>query len=331
MSQEPLYQAQVPSADLLQRWIQKQADLLIAERKVEQDESRLLLSKCPPKQLERNGLAILGLGCLSISVGLGGKMLIELERPAAFHTTPAFHPHSLRPGDLVQIEDHEYDPTQAKGKGKASEEPTSGVVYRVTETKLIIATSNTGKGAEMPDLPNRIRVVKVANEATFDRMEHFLLRLSKILRVPLKTSRKAATNASSSESEGDEGTGKNESSGTSSPLVAALLAQSTPTWSKEPQEMPLPLINPSLNASQVAAIKFALNSNHFALIHGPPGTGKTTAVAELVLQMAIGQKKTVLVCGASNLAADNLLERIVVKGGDVLTKSGVGVTRLGRE
>jgi DNA polymerase alpha-associated DNA helicase A len=74
MIQEPLYQAQVPSSDLLQRWIQKQADLIAAERRVEQDESRLLLSICPPKQLERNGLAILGLGCLSISVGLGGKM-----------------------------------------------------------------------------------------------------------------------------------------------------------------------------------------------------------------------------------------------------------------
>lgn len=62
-----------PSVDLLQRWLQKHADLLIEERKVEKEEARLLLSKCSPKQLERNGLAILGLGVLTVAAGLGGK------------------------------------------------------------------------------------------------------------------------------------------------------------------------------------------------------------------------------------------------------------------
>ena len=74
MVHERLYQADAPSPDLLQRWIQRQADLLLAERKEEQQETRLLLSKCPPKQLERNGVALLGLGIQSVSVGLGGKV-----------------------------------------------------------------------------------------------------------------------------------------------------------------------------------------------------------------------------------------------------------------
>lgn len=342
MMEEALHQAQVPSTELLQRWIQKQADLIIAERKVEQEESRLLLSKCPPRQLERHGLAILGLGVQSISIGLGGKTLIELERPAAYHSISAFPPHSLRSGDIIQLEDHDFDATQAKGKARENAVAISGVVYRVSETKIIIAVaSNKGKGGEggggggeMPDVPTRIRLVKVANEATFDRMEHFLVRLSKLLHVSVKTSRKLAENASSSsssESEGEILDSKNESSSSTSALVASLFAQMTPTWSKEFQETPLPLINSNLNPSQISAIQFSLQANHFALIHGPPGTGKTTVVAELVLQLAIVQKKSILVCGASNLAADNLLERIVVKGGDDLTKSGIGVTRLGRK
>jgi DNA polymerase alpha-associated DNA helicase A len=62
-----------PSSELLSRWLQRHADLLIEERNVEKDEARMLLSKCSPKQLERNGLAILGLGVLNVSVGLGGK------------------------------------------------------------------------------------------------------------------------------------------------------------------------------------------------------------------------------------------------------------------
>jgi DNA polymerase alpha-associated DNA helicase A len=213
-----------------------------------------------------------------------------------------------------------------------AEEPTSGVVYRVTENKIVIAASSKGDGAGFPELPSRLRVVKVANEASFDRMEHFLIRLSKQLGISLKTFRKSAEkSSSSSESEGEKVGGGGESSGSPSRLVAALLAQSPPTWSKEKEHTPLPLINPGLNESQIAAINFALQANHFALIHGPPGTGKTTALAELILQLAVGEKKSVLVCGASNLAADNLLEKIVTKGSDVLAKSGVGVTRLGRK
>lgn len=74
MSPDALYDAQKPSSELLRCWVQKHTDLLIQERKVEQEESKLLLSKCPPKQLERNGVALLGLGVVSHNVGLGGKM-----------------------------------------------------------------------------------------------------------------------------------------------------------------------------------------------------------------------------------------------------------------
>lgn len=69
-----LYIPEAPSNELIEKWLQRHADLLVAERQIEQEESRLLLSKCPPKQLERNGLAILGLGVLNVAVGLGGKM-----------------------------------------------------------------------------------------------------------------------------------------------------------------------------------------------------------------------------------------------------------------
>lgn len=69
-----LHQPEPPSEEVLTRWLQKHVDLLAAERKEEQDQSRLLLSKCSPKQLERNGLAVLGLGALNVSIGLGGKM-----------------------------------------------------------------------------------------------------------------------------------------------------------------------------------------------------------------------------------------------------------------
>jgi ATP-dependent RNA/DNA helicase IGHMBP2 len=40
-----------------------------------------------------------------------------------------------------------------------------------------------------------------------------------------------------------------------------------------------------LNQPQLDAIAFALASNDIALIHGPPGTGKTTTVVEFILQV----------------------------------------------
>jgi superfamily I DNA and/or RNA helicase len=78
-------------------------------------------------------------------------------------------------------------------------------------------------------------------------------------------------------------------------------------------------IDSSLDGSQRAAVDFALSSQ-VALIHGPPGTGKTRTLVELIrCAAALGQK--VLACAPSNTAVDNLLER--------LTSIGLETVRLG--
>ncbi|KAF4955496.1 hypothetical protein FGADI_4469 [Fusarium gaditjirri] len=67
--------------------------------------------------------------------------------------------------------------------------------------------------------------------------------------------------------------------------------------------------DPTLNDSQKNAIRFALLSREVALIHGPPGTGKTHTLIELILQMIkLGQR--ILVCGPSNISVDNIVERL---------------------
>ena len=65
-----------------------------------------------------------------------------------------------------------------------------------------------------------------------------------------------------------------------------------------------------LNPPQRDAVAFALSSRDVAIIHGPPGTGKTTTLAELIYQ-AVGRGQRVLACAPSNTAVDNLLERLV--------------------
>lgn len=55
-----------------------------------------------------------------------------------------------------------------------------------------------------------------------------------------------------------------------------------------------PFINPNLDLSQRKAVVFALGQAEVAVIHGPPGTGKTTTLIEIILQaVARGMKVTV--------------------------------------
>lgn len=73
----------------------------------------------------------------------------------------------------------------------------------------------------------------------------------------------------------------------------------------------------TLDDSQRAAIDRALAAEDVALIHGPPGTGKTTVLVELIRQAA-RRGLRVLACAPSNLAVDNLLERLVAAGEKVI-------------
>lgn len=65
-----------------------------------------------------------------------------------------------------------------------------------------------------------------------------------------------------------------------------------------------------LNGPQQDAVRFALSAEDIAIIHGPPGTGKTTTLAEVITQ-AVRRGDKVLACAPSNTAVDNLLEKLV--------------------
>ncbi len=75
-----------------------------------------------------------------------------------------------------------------------------------------------------------------------------------------------------------------------------------------------------LNESQRQAVQFAMSARDLAIVHGPPGTGKTTTVVEIIHQ-AVKAGQTVLASGPSNTSVDNLLERIA--------RLGIRVVRLG--
>lgn len=68
--------------------------------------------------------------------------------------------------------------------------------------------------------------------------------------------------------------------------------------------------NGNLDQSQQEAVKSALGADDFFLIHGPPGTGKTTTAIE-VLAQETKNKDNILATAASNTAVDNIVERLV--------------------
>lgn len=76
-----------------------------------------------------------------------------------------------------------------------------------------------------------------------------------------------------------------------------------------PEKNEVNFINTSLNKSQRHAIKQGLSTKDFYLIHGPFGTGKTTTLTELILQMNKSGER-LLVTAESNIAVDNLLKKV---------------------
>ncbi|WP_341660141.1 DEAD/DEAH box helicase [Vibrio sp.] len=57
-------------------------------------------------------------------------------------------------------------------------------------------------------------------------------------------------------------------------------------------------------------VNIALNTPDFAFLEGPPGSGKTTAICELILQL-IKRGKRILLCASTHVAVDNVLERLM--------------------
>ncbi|KXN82375.1 DNA polymerase alpha-associated DNA helicase A [Leucoagaricus sp. SymC.cos] len=267
----------------LTAFIARQRVLLAKEREAEIERSSLLLSNCGPKLLEQKGLSLGGLGASSINVGLGGKTLVELERPSAYHTSPVFPPHMFKPGDLARIEQNVIGNAPAKKPKK----PRS----QVSDTRIVIAIDPAEGNSDDLNLPERCRVVKLANSVTYDRMDKAIDHLEKIV----------------------EGR-SDDKSAQMTPLIQVLLGIHPP--SERVPIASLDFFDEKLNPSQKEAIKFCLESPEVACIHGPPGTGKTHTLIEIIRQLtavtpANSKPQRLLVCGASNLSVDNILERLL--------------------
>ncbi|MCF0055864.1 AAA domain-containing protein [Dyadobacter sp. CY356] len=97
-------------------------------------------------------------------------------------------------------------------------------------------------------------------------------------------------------------------------LVKILTGEKEPTFNTE---IP-PYTFPKLNSSQQAAVNKILSANELAVVHGPPGTGKTTTLVEAIKALIKREKKQILVVAPSNTAVDLLSEKLSDQGLNVL-------------
>ena len=74
---------------------------------------------------------------------------------------------------------------------------------------------------------------------------------------------------------------------------------------------------PYLNPTQEHAVNEVLRAKDVAIVHGPPGTGKTTTLVEAIYE-TLRRENQVLVCAQSNMAVDWISEKLVDRGLNVL-------------
>lgn len=97
-------------------------------------------------------------------------------------------------------------------------------------------------------------------------------------------------------------------------LVNILTGSLSPTFN----DQAVTYVLPKLNTMQQLAVDKILAANELAIVHGPPGTGKTTTLVQAILAMIKQDHQQVLVVAPSNTAVDLLSEKLADEGLNVL-------------
>lgn len=97
-------------------------------------------------------------------------------------------------------------------------------------------------------------------------------------------------------------------------LIKVLLGEEKATFRLDTS----PYIAPKLNPSQQESLNNILAANELAIIHGPPGTGKTTTLIQAIKALIKQDGKQILVVAPSNTAVDLLTEKLAEEGLNVI-------------
>ena len=249
-------------------------ELIALEEKEENEEIQTQIVHLSPAERESRGLALLALVLKEKHFSPAGHVLATFSRETK-KPLPLF---SLETGDLVSL----FPSRGRSGFSRAGrrEYPT-GTVYEKTKESITVAFHEPLP--EWVEEDALYELHKSVNRVTYRRMHEALEAVLETRNTRLAVLRDISL-------------------GLEKPYVGKGEAPAKTRW-----------FDPTLNASQREAVLKALRAKDIALVHGPPGTGKTTVLVEIIRQ-AVAEKKSVFVTAPSNTACDNLLERLVENG-----------------
>ena len=251
------------------------------EQKEDQAQFKLKNASASIKERRRRGLTWYPVTITQEDIGFGGKVVLELERSA---TQQDLH--------LFQVGKNACVFSNAPGYSGPDRPVLSGVVTSVRRNKLLLATIKEA----LPDWVlngSTLNGSTLGIDLTFDEVSYREMHQAMSDVINAHGNRLAE-------------------------LRDVLLGAKPASFGELRAD---DLFYPSaLNDSQLVAVRHVISAQDVAIIHGPPGTGKTTTLVQAILE-TVRRERRVLVCAPSNTAVDLLTEK--------LAERGVNVIRLG--
>lgn len=254
-------------------------DLIEIEREAEKDENKRELEKYPLHIREAMGKTVTRLQIDDEDVGVGGIPLLILSRVAKIPSNSKMP----QPGSFLNEMEGALSPFHAMNQGdnvlltypsQSGLEPVEGTLYDVSDFRVVVAINGL-----IPDpLPRGLcQLDMLGSDATYKRMRQAINLVRRSEKPDLVLLRN----------------------------VCMGFASASQDSLKE-----VSLFNTRLNKFQIEAVKKCLAAKEVGLIHGPPGTGKTTVLVEVIVQ-AVKQGARVLASAPSNIAVDNMVEKLL--------------------
>ena len=246
--------------------------LMHLEQKEDQAQFKLKNAKASIQERRRRGFTWYPVSVTKEDIGFGGKLVLELERPASHQGL-----HLFQVGKNASL--------FSNAAANASVPPTlNGVVTSVRRNKLVLTTSRE----DLPDWVlngGKLGIDLTFDEVSYREMDHALVEV-----IGARGNRLAE--------------------------LRDMLLGVRPARFRAPHVDDLFYPSP-LNDSQLAAVRHVITAQDVAIIHGPPGTGKTTTLVQAILE-TVRRERRVLVCAPSNTAVDLLTEKLAERGVNVI-------------
>lgn len=263
------------------QYFQRLQQLLNIEKEEDRRSFRELTEKMPVQDRRENGMTWYPIAIKDTEIGRGDYITVELER-----TTHEDIIHQLRFGMTAALFSN-HDPKADRVEGTITH--LSG-----NRLKLSLRTD---------ELPDWTRNGKLGIDAIFDENSY----------KEMEAALKLAPTLAEKKHEGRLVrvlVGEEEAGAISNWPLA--ISQQPTANSQKPT---------ALNDFQQQAVHQILSTTHLAIVHGPPGTGKTTTLVQAIKLLIKQEGKQILVTAPSNAAVDLLSEK--------LSDEGLNVVRVG--